>query len=155
MSAMGRARASLFALAAIAAMCASLSHAGDSGMQIRDAWARRAPMLEGADSKSGSGNGAVYATLVNRGETSDALIAASSDSARAVEIHQSYQESGMMMMRSIDRIDVPAGASIEMKPGGYHFMLLDLKRALEPGQVVKLMVSFRDAGQVPVTAQVR
>lgn len=155
MSAMGRARASLFALAAIAAMCASLSHAGDSGMQIRNAWARRAPMLEGADSKSGSGNGAVYATLVNRGETSDALIAASSDSARAVEIHQSYQESGMMMMRSIDRIDVPAGASIEMKPGGYHFMLLDLKRALEPGQVVKLMVSFRDAGQVPVTAQVR
>ena len=125
------------------------------GMQVDAAWARRAPMLEGSDAKSGTGNSAVYAILVNRGSKPDALIAAASNDAGAVEVHQSYQESGMMMMRPIEKIDIPAGASLEMKPGGYHLMLLNLKRALEPGQTVRMTLSFREAGKIAVTAPVR
>jgi hypothetical protein len=127
----------------------------NTGIRVDGAWARRAPMLESTDSKAGSGNSAAYATLVNLGLTPDALIAATSDAAAAVEIHESYQESGMMMMRPVGKIDVPGGRKIEMKPGGYHIMLLNLLRALEPGQVIDLTLVFDNAGKIPVKAPVK
>ena len=124
-------------------------------LTVRDAWARHAPMLEGDAAKSGTGNGAVYATLVNAGERPDALVSASTDAARAVEVHETYQEHGMVMMRPVERVVVPAGGTVELKPGGYHLMLFDLKRALAPGQSIRLVLSFRDAGDVAVSASVR
>ena len=51
--------------------------------------------------------------------------------------------------------DRPAGKKVEMKPGGYHIMLLNLKRDLEAGQVVNLTLQFRKAGKVHVNAKVR
>jgi hypothetical protein len=61
----------------------------------------------------------------------------------------------MMMMRSIERIGVAPGASVEMRPGGYHIMLLNLKRDLRPGQAVQLTFVFERAGPVAVQAEVR
>lgn len=61
----------------------------------------------------------------------------------------------MMMMRPVEKIDVPAGKQVEMKPGGYHIMLLNLKRDLRAGTVVKLTLQFRKAGKIPVSAEVR
>ena len=112
-------------------------------------------MLERGDSKAGTGTGAVYATLVNAGKDRDALVAATSDAAEAVEIHESYQESGMMKMRPVTKIDVPAGKTVEMKPGGYHIMLLNLTRDLKAGQVMELTLVFEKAGKMPVTAQIK
>jgi len=121
---------------------------------IEGAWARRAPMMKG-DSIAGSGNGAVYLTIVNSGSVSDDVIAASSDAAATVELHESYEESGMMMMRPMTKLRVPAGGKLEMKPGGYHIMLTNLKRELKAGQVINLTLVFQKAGRVPVKAKVK
>jgi copper(I)-binding protein len=137
------------------AMTATTLAAAEASLEVRDAWARHAPMLEGAAAKAGTGNGAVYATLVNTGTKPDALVSATTDAARTVEVHETYQEHGMVMMRPIEQVVVPAGGKVEMKPGGYHLMLFDLKRELKRGEAIALVLVFRDAGNVAVTANVR
>jgi copper(I)-binding protein len=107
------------------------------------------------DPMAGSGNGAVYLTIVNSGSVSDDVIAASSDAAATVELHESYEESGMMMMRPITKLGVPAGGKLEMKPGGYHLMLINLKRELKAGQVIDLILVLQKAGRIPVKAKVK
>jgi copper(I)-binding protein len=144
------ARALRVTIALLVAACASTAAAAaEAKARVDGAWSRRAPMLDG------SGNGAVYGTLVNGGGEADALVAATSDVAGMVEIHETYGESGMMMMRAIDRIGVAPGATVEMRPGGYHIMLLNLKRDLRPGQAVQLTFVFERAGPVAVQAEVR
>ena len=112
-------------------------------------------MMESSGAKAGSGNGAVYATLINAGTQPDSLLAAESDVAAAAEIHESYQDMGMMMMRPVNQIDIAAGKKIAMKPGGYHIMLINLKRDLKPGEPVKLTLRFDKAGAVRVNATVK
>jgi len=124
----------------------------DAKIRIDGAWARRAPIFDTGGSK---GNGAVYATLVNPGKESDALVAATSNAADTVELHESFQATGMMKMRRVEKIDVPAGERVEMQPGGYHIMLLNLTRELKPGEVVDLTLHFQRAGKIAVGAQVR
>jgi copper(I)-binding protein len=126
-----------------------------AGIRIESAWARRAPMLEGSAAKAGSGNGAVYAVLVNQGKGPDALISAASAAAGAAEIHETYRDMGMMMMRPVSKLDLPAGRKLELKPGGYHIMLVNLKRELKPGEAVDLTLVFEKAGKIPVRAEIR
>ena len=118
-------------------------------VRVDAAWARRAPMLQG------TGTGAVYAALVNGGKTSDALLSASTDAASVTEIHETFQDAGLSRMRQVPRIDVAPGSTVEMKPGGYHLMLMGLTRDLKPGEVVSLTLVFRNAGKVAVKAQVK
>lgn len=145
----------LFLSAFLAA--ADIAHAQPSGgtIQVEGVWARRAAMIRSGDSKAGSGSSAAYAKLVNRGTESDALVAVASDAATAAEIHESYQESGMSMMRAVARIDVPAGKAVELKPGGYHVMLLNLMRDLKAGETLSLVLHFEKAGRIPVHATVK
>ena len=153
---MCRARTRLMVLSAIVFMATVAQSQKPEGVKvwIEGAWARRAPMMKG-DSIAGSGNGAVYLTIVNSGSVSDDVIAASSDAAATVELHESYEESGMMMMRPMTKLRVPARAKLEMKPGGYHIMLTNLKRELKAGQVINLTLVFQKAGRVPVKAKVK
>jgi periplasmic copper chaperone A len=155
---MGRTRARLMVLLAIVSI-AALAHSQSREpervtVRIEGAWARRAPMMKG-DPMAGNGNGAVYLTIVNSGSVSDDVIAASSDAAATVELHESYEESGMMMMRPITKLGVPAGGKLEMKPGGYHLMLINLKRELKAGQVIDLTLVLQKAGRIPVKAKVK
>jgi copper(I)-binding protein len=137
----------------LGAVAASLSaQAIDAKIRIDGAWARRAPIFDTGSSK---GNGAVYATLVNPGKEPDALIAATSNAADAVELRQSFQASGKVKVRQVEKIDVPAGERVEMQPGGYHIMLLDLTRELKVGEVVDLTLQFQKAGKIAVAAQVK
>ena len=157
-----RARAMFAILSAFVFMTAvtDVQSGGSEGVKIRieGAWARRAPMMKGeakGDSMAGSGNGAVYLTIVNSGGAPDALLSASSDVAAAAELHESYEESGMMMMRPVAKLGVSAGGKLEMKPGGYHLMLLNLKRQLKAGQVINLTLVFEKAGRLAVKAKVK
>ncbi len=129
--------------------------AGGGTLHVEGAWTRRAAMMKSESGGGGSGNGAVYAELVNSGNAPDALIGAASDAAAVTEIHESYQQMNMMMMRRIDKIDVPAGGKVEMKPGGYHIMLLNLTRDLKPGESIGVTLQFEKAGRIPVTATVK
>lgn len=150
---LGLALAAIFFLAMSAACDRSKPE-----IRAESAWARRAPML-GDTAPSGAasdrGNGAVYATVVNAGQTADVLVAGASEAADAVELHESYEMSGMMMMRPAPKFEIPAGGRLEMKPGGYHLMLLRLKRDLKPGERIKVALTFEKAGQVSVDAEVR
>jgi copper(I)-binding protein len=145
------------------AVCAALLLAGagafaqssDTSIRVDGAWARRAVMMKPGTPGGGTGTGAVYLTLVNKSAAPDALLSAASDAAATVEIHESYMESAMAKMRRVAWIDVPAGQSVELKPGGYHIMLIDLTRDLTPGQSVQLTLTFRNAGKLPVTASIR
>jgi copper(I)-binding protein len=143
----GFSRAMLAAL--LIAASAAWAQAAGTGLRVDGAWARRALMLQG------TGTGAVYAALVNAGKTPDALVSASTDAAGVVEIHETYQESGLSKMRPVTGIEVPPGKTIEMKPGGYHIMLMDLKRDLKAGEVVQLTLVFKNAGKLAVNAQVK
>ncbi len=88
------------------------------------------------------------------------LVAASSALAGVVEIHEMKMEHDVMRMRQIAGLDLPAGRSTELKPGGYHVMLMELKQTLSAGQSVPITLVFEDAAQrrfsqdvlAPVTA---
>jgi len=66
------------------------------------------------------------------------LVSASSPSAGVVEIHEMAMEGSTMKMRAIPGLDLPAGKSVELKPGGYHVMLMDLKAPLKEGDSVPI-----------------
>jgi copper(I)-binding protein len=137
------------AAALVIAASAAWGQSADTSLRVDGAWARRALMLQG------TGTGAVYAALVNAGKTPDALVSASTDAAGVVEIHETYQESGLSRMRPVTRIPIPPGKTVEMKPGGYHIMLIDLKRDLKAGEIVPMTLVFQNAGKLTVNAQVK
>jgi periplasmic copper chaperone A len=134
---------------------------GGTMIRLDHAWARRAPMLgqEGPRAQSGGttthGNGAVYVTVTNRGHEPDALLSATTDAAATVELHETVHQGGTMRMQPLARLEIPAGGQIEMKPGGYHLMLLGLRRDLKPGDTVAVDLRFAKAGQISVQAPVQ
>jgi copper(I)-binding protein len=86
------------------------------------------------------------------------LVGASSPVAGVVEVHEMALENNVMRMRAIEALDLPAGRSVELKPGGYHVMLMDLKRELKDGETVPVTLVIEQGGKrqnVEVKAQVR
>lgn len=113
---------------------------------VEHAWARATP-----------GNvktGVAYMTLVDHGPAPDRLVGAWSPVAGQVQLHSMSQDNGMMKMRAVDAIPVEPGRATELKPGGYHVMLLDLKQPLKEGDSFPMTLSFEKAGSVPVTVKV-
>ena len=90
-------------------------------------------------SLAGSPNGAAYLKGIrNRGNQPDRLIGASSPVAARVELHRMTLVDGVMRMRAVPGLDLPAGKAVALKPGGYHVMLMDLKQPLKNGESVPL-----------------
>jgi len=143
-------------LSSFVALCAEVSSTpgADSPIRVEDAWARQAPMMPQAGHMHG-GTGAVYVTLQNTGAASDALVGASSEAADVVELHETIREGEVMRMRPVAKLELPAGGVQEMKPGGYHIMLINLKRALRPGDRVPLTLTFTNAAPVSLDVPVR
>ena len=98
-------------------------------------------------------NGAAYLKLVNKG-AADRLVGATSPLAASVQLHSMRMEGDVMRMRELSAIDVPAGATLELKPGGLHLMLIGLKAPLLVGQSVPLKLTFQTAGDVDVELKV-
>jgi len=128
--------------------------AQDAPIRLEKSWVRRAPAMPdagpGAESNAGG-----YVTIVNRGTSPDALVGATADVAERVELHETRNMAGMMMMEPVAKVEVAAGARVELKPGSYHLMLIGLKRALQPGQTVTLTLRFERAGALTTHAAVR
>lgn len=91
--------------------------------------------------------------------SSDAtLVSAASPVAAVVEIHEMVMEGSVMKMRALSKLDLPAGRRVELRPGGYHIMLMDLRHTLKPGDVVPLTLGLDMGGKalnVELKAQVR
>lgn len=101
------------------------------------------------------GNSAAYMILVNPGSQADRLLRVESDLANAVELHLSEMKNDVMTMHPVEAIEVPAGGQAELKPGGYHIMLIGLKRELKPGDKVTFTLVFEKAGALTVEVEVR
>ncbi len=103
----------------------------------------------------GQPNSAAFMTLSNDSTVPQVLVEASSPSAEAVELHTHTMADGMMKMRRVDRIDLPAGETVSLKPGGLHVMLIGLKQSLKAGDQVDLTLKFGDESTRAVSAPVR
>jgi copper(I)-binding protein len=99
---------------------------------------------------------AAYMTIANKGDTDDRLKSASTPKAKAVELHQTTMTAdGVMQMRKVeDGLPVEAGASLVLKPGGTHLMLLGLEDALKVGEELVLTLEFANAGPIDVVVPV-
>jgi len=102
----------------------------------------------------GQANGAGYLKLVNAGKSADRLLGVSADVARSVELHSMTMEGDVMRMRRVDAIEVPAGATVELKPGGYHVMFLGLKAPLKVGERFPMKLRFEKSGEVTVDVSI-
>jgi len=84
----------------------------------------------------------------------DRLIGARSAVAGSMEVHSHSIENGVAKMRRVDGLPIKGGESVVLKPGGYHVMLLDLKKPLKEGDLLKFTLSFEKAGDIEVEATV-
>lgn len=103
----------------------------------------------------GAATGAAF-MVIQGGNEDDRLIAAQSDIAEITEIHENLidPDDGMMMMRKIRGLDIPAKADVVLKPTGYHVMFIKLKEPLTMGLKVPFTLTFEKAGNVEVRATI-
>jgi periplasmic copper chaperone A len=83
------------------------------------------------------------------------LIEASSPAAGVVEIHEMKMENNIMKMRAVKGVDVPAGKAADLKPGGFHIMLMDLKQQAKEGDTVPLTLVFEGRDKKRETVEVK
>ncbi|RLQ89290.1 copper chaperone PCu(A)C [Notoacmeibacter ruber] len=90
-----------------------------------------------------------YLTVRNEGDEADRIIGGSAPFAEKVEIHEMTVEDGVMKMRPlVDGLPIAPGETVELKPGSYHIMLMDLEGALKEGETRPLTIEFEKAGAV-------
>lgn len=111
---------------------------------ISEAWARATP--------PGARVGGGYLTVKNTGAEPDTLISVASPVSEKTELHLMKTEDGVMTMRPADEgIEIPAGATLTLAPGGFHVMFIRPKSPFVQGQTVPLTLTFAKAGAVDVT----
>ena len=127
----------------------ALAFAQQGGVTIADAWVRATVPGQNA-------TGAYLEITSKEGAT---LVGVSSTSAGFSEVHEMSLEGGVMRMRPLPRLALPAGKTVALKPGGYHVMLMDLKQPLKAGDRVALSLKLEGPGGQPsvleVNAEVR
>jgi len=97
---------------------------------------------------------AVYFTIENVGNRTERLLRASSPIAAGVALHQMAQSGGMMTMRAVPSLEIVPGGRVELRPGAYHLMLIDLKQPLRTGDKFPLVLTFERLGTVTTTVTV-
>jgi copper(I)-binding protein len=102
----------------------------------------------------GARSGGAFFTLENAGTRSVRLLGAVSPAAGSVELHQMAMEGGVMKMRMVNALVVDPGSKLELKPGGYHVMLSDLKQPLKAGDRFPMTLTFEGAGTIEVSVEV-
>lgn len=100
-------------------------------------------------------SGAVYLSIMNHGSADDKLLSLSAANAEAAEIHETIMDGDVMKMRALETaLNIPAGATVEMKPAGVHIMLTGLKAPMKKGDVVALTLVFEKAGPMKLDVPV-
>ena len=83
------------------------------------------------------------------------LVAAETPVAGVVEIHEMKMDNNVMKMRAVPKLDLPAGQTVDLKPGGYHVMLMDLKQPLKTGDSVPIKLKFQGKDGKPQEVEVK
>jgi len=137
----------LIGLAATAASAASAP--ASAQVEVKSAWVRG---TVGGQKTSGA-----YMELKSAKDA--ALVGVETSAAGIAEVHEMHMDKNVMRMRAVPTLDLPAGKTVELKPGGYHVMLVDLKGPLKKGDRVplRLRIQHKDKSvtTVEVTAEVR
>ncbi len=135
---------------ALAALCAPpvAAHEHRAGsLAITHPWTKQ--------TAPGQSVGGGFMTIANNGANADQLTGGSTPFAERVEIHTMSMDGGVMRMRPLrEGLAIPAHGSVALAPGGYHIMLVGLKKPLALGSQVPLTLRFRRAGNVAVTLAV-
>ena len=117
-------------------------------LTLADTWSRATP--------NGAKVGAGYLTITNQGSTADKLTRVSSPVSGRGEVHEMATKDGIMTMRELPNgLEIPAGQSVTLKPGGLHLMFQDLKQPLKQGEPFEATLTFEKAGSVKATFDVR
>lgn len=126
---------------------ASTSLMEGEGIEVVDPWAR--PGVEGRMS-------AAYFLISNFKDEDDVLTSVETDAAQTAEVHESYErEEGMMSMREVPNLDLPAKSTVRFEQGGLHVMLMQLTRQLSDGDTFELTLRFENNEPVTVEVPVR
>jgi periplasmic copper chaperone A len=131
----------------LAALLVAAAAAMPAPLEITDAWSRATP--------PGLQVGVAYLAIVSHEPQADELQSVSSPLCERVEIHESRVVDGIMRMRPLASLAVPAGGRVVLGPNGTHLMLLELHRALAAGERLPLVLRFRHAGILRAEAVVR
>jgi periplasmic copper chaperone A len=108
-------------------------------VSVETPWSRATP--------PGARIGVGFMRLNNAG-AAERVVGASSPVAARVEMHLTSREGDVMKMRQVDSFEIPAGGTFELKPGGAHLMLMDLRRPLKQGETVPLTLKLAKGGEL-------
>ena len=98
--------------------------------------------------------GAAFLSITNTGSAGDRLIASHTPAAKRAELHHHIMDNGVMRMRQVKAIDLPAGVMTLLKPGNFHVMLFELKSMLKEGDMFPLSLTFEKAGNATIIVHV-
>lgn len=130
-------------LALVAALSTALPAAAQ--VAVADPWVRGTV----------AGQKATGAFMQLKSATDAALVGAASPVAKIVEVHEMKMDGGVMKMNAIDRLPLPAGKTVDLKPGSYHVMLMDLTQELKEGQSVPVTLTLEDKAGKKTTVEVK
>lgn len=120
----------------LAALLLPLAAGAADNVRVTNAWVR-APA---------PGQTVVGGYMELTSERDAAVVAVGSPAAGRAEMHSSAVEGGVMKMRALPRIELPAGRTVKLAPGGTHLMLMALKRPVKPGDKLPIVLSVQPAG---------
>lgn len=136
------------ALLALIFTCPVFAHEYRVGELLIDhPWARELPPVVK--------NGAAYLRIENSGSTPDRILSASSSIAERAQLHTHDMENGLMKMRHVMSVDVPASGEVTFEPGGLHIMLFNIENPFVGGEEFPLTLTFEQAGEIEVTVKIR
>lgn len=130
-------------------------------LTVRDAWMRPAVLPEGSPTPDPNHAGhddehrtgvlsALYMVVENGSSQAVQLISVETGVARVAELHETQNQNGLMRMRPVEQVEVPANGEVTFEPGGLHVMLIDVHEPLEPGDVVTVTLVFNTGERVTV-----
>jgi periplasmic copper chaperone A len=112
-------------------------------IEIDNPWSRATP--KGAKVAAG------YLVIKNNGTDPDRLVGGTSPAAGKVEVHEMSMDKGVMKMRPVSGgLEIKPGETVELKPGSFHLMIMDLKQQIENGKPFKASLNFEKAGPVEI-----
>jgi copper(I)-binding protein len=132
----------LFSLASLSAFAGQAEN-----IEVKNPFVREVPPTAMAT--------AAFMTLENRSGHAIKLVKADSDASKLTQLHTHIHANGVMKMREVPNITVPANGEVALKPGSYHIMLINLNKPLKQGDKVKLTLTFEDGSHKTVYAPVK
>lgn len=143
-------------IAPIGATTSAFAHAGvvHNGCEAGKAFSAGDISVSGAFTRAtlpGAKSAGGFMTIVNAGAEADRLVGASTKTAKTTQIHEMKMEGDMMKMRALpEGVEIPAGGTVELAPGGYHVMMMGLVQPLAENACVEVILTFEKAGDLPV-----